>query len=93
MQEVEGISCTEQYKMLSQELELSAVSEHINTLPRMILINKIDSDYHREQKEADINELKEITSLPILYTSALNNIGTDELKERLYEHFFGSQDI
>jgi GTP-binding protein len=87
-QDVEGMSCAEQYRLLEKELELSAVSDHIATLPRMIVVNKIDSDYHHEQKQDDIAELQGLVNHPILLISALNNIGIDQLKANLYQHFF-----
>ena len=91
-QDIEGMSCTEQYQLLEKELELSAVSDHVATLPRMIVVNKIDSEYHEEQKQEDIALLEKTVNHPILQISALNNIRIDQLKSNLYQHFFRSTD-
>jgi GTP-binding protein len=91
-QDVEGMSCSDQYILLERELTLSVVNEHTRTLPRMIAVNKVDSPYHAEQQAEDLKRLATLTDAPIFSISALNNIGTDVLKERFYEHFFGSEE-
>jgi GTP-binding protein len=92
-QDAEEMSCCDQYELLERELKLSSVSQHIGTLPRMIVVNKIDSDYHQEQRKEDLERLKTLSSLPVLYTSALNHLGIEILKERFYEHFFGTEPV
>ena len=57
-----------------------------------MVVNKVDSEYHHEQYAEELKMLADLTQLPIFCTSALNNLGTDALKEALYDHFFANLD-
>ncbi|MBM4222390.1 MAG: GTPase ObgE, partial [Gammaproteobacteria bacterium] len=86
----ENKSCSEQYELLQRELQNSEYASMMVDKPIQIVFNKVDHESEMDSPEfkKQVKWFEKKGLGPVLFLSALQNIGADSLKNTLYQKFF-----